>query len=1145
MAIKAEKILTPKEVIELICNPSLSLYDLASKGLRASLISGFSPCFGIGDQSRSNYESNGRKLKFLYGINVRTPNNLGTILPFFKTSDERSEANLDKSLRSGKISKDRSVPKLAEEFGLRELLVMARRDIANKDYEYAVCDDDIHILSYKREDNGYLDSEQVKALRGFLSDPASFFSVQVKSMEIFGRIYLWITSEDYNVAEKGVSLSNMIAITNNYDAMVNSIIPNRPSFTNFLFLIKARYLYDMERKRRDSAIKSAKAAIMSRNMSHNLGSHVMYYIKQKLHDVQKILDEGVLKNLSDIDLTNIKSLNDVVNNKTCMFEMPFLVGLGRFINYLQERQDYIATVATDYIPANSTISFKDFVYDELKPDLRYERHKIAGSSTSETSRQQPKNLLLDYIAKSEGYNGSEKIKIRFGEFDGTNPPFLKDESGAVTKEYDTETSMYKSFRQLRDFNVALPGGVIGRQALFSIMENIIRNAAKHSYKRNDGLLAIDFNVLDYDDDSIYEGLRFVDPLRPNDPEQSTEELKARYLACRDKYYLLSITNNMPNEASKVDTLVKSLATPYINDDATMEDSGKGLKEIRISASWLRRYQHDLDIPATEPPAIAIKAEPYEGTAHVKIKYYICLPRPKSVVYVVPKGFLSDEALLAYNSVLNKLGCTIVLSEKSILDKSALYDYDIVVICDSDFNAKRLLPELSSRFITSRTKQEAKANLQLLKSVIDIIDANASNDAITHTVSQVYKVWSDRMFAERKHRLVILDDKAKVKSQNEPYATYLSNNEDFVLGDTEVKDSSYFNGSIVYSTHYQSMYNSGKSEMELRKNSAFIEGITGNNSTDRLIRQTVWNDEWKYKQIAAGLSRVAILDERIFGTINPKIDELDMEFLNNYLGKIRESELQGASFLEEFYTAVYQRYGALPVMDEFMSRFAECETIEKEHVVDWFKQRSNYNYELTRKYHEGNVWAFDIVVPKGTRNEVNIIGYDTKISDSVGMFDPHDKIDVLMKITGYKSSELHKDNVTRKLKVKISIFNKSLMRRANRFDLITIHQGILDKIYSALDIKSEPANKEILTKVLYEALAASPETIKLVNNYDYESYYLPRFIIHSGRSKPGYHDMPQHQPFVQFAAVDHAVRDCKYTLSELLYSAHYEKGDNNN
>ncbi len=53
-------------------------------------------------------------------------------------------------------------------------------------------------------------------------------------------------------------------------------------------------------------------------------------------------------------------------------------------------------------------------------------------------------------------------------------------------------------------------------------------------------------------------------------------------------------------------------------------------------------------------------------------------------------------------------------------------------------------------------------------------------------------------------------------------------------------------------------------------------------------------------------------------------------------------------------------------------------------------------------------------------------------------------------------------------------------------------------------------------------------------------FLPQMIIHSGRSKPNSTDMPQELPFVQFAAIDHAVRDCKYTLSELLYSAHYEE-----
>ena len=54
--------------------------------------------------------------------------------------------------------------------------------------------------------------------------------------------------------------------------------------------------------------------------------------------------------------------------------------------------------------------------------------------------------------------------------------------------------------------------------------------------------------------------------------------------------------------------------------------------------------------------------------------------------------------------------------------------------------------------------------------------------------------------------------------------------------------------------------------------------------------------------------------------------------------------------------------------------------------------------------------------------------------------------------------------------------------------------------------------------------------------------LPNFIIHSGRSKPSKNDMPQSQPFVQFAAIDSAVKDCKYTLVELLATAHYEKGN---
>jgi len=46
------------------------------------------------------------------------------------------------------------------------------------------------------------------------------------------------------------------------------------------------YLFNAGKQLADSlqseAIKSAKAAIMSRNMSHNIGSHVLYYLRQNL-----------------------------------------------------------------------------------------------------------------------------------------------------------------------------------------------------------------------------------------------------------------------------------------------------------------------------------------------------------------------------------------------------------------------------------------------------------------------------------------------------------------------------------------------------------------------------------------------------------------------------------------------------------------------------------------------------------------------------------------------------------------------------------------------------------------------------------------------------------------------------------------------
>lgn len=156
-----------------------------------------------------------------------------------------------------------------------------------------------------------------------------------------------------------------------------------------------------------SATKTAKSAIMSRNMSHNLGSHVMAYLKQHLNSVHNIIVDNVLANLVNntklFCTTECKHINHISSDdytkKACEqlenVALPFLVGLGKFVSYLQERQDFIATIATDYIPYYSEVNFKDSIYDELNPDLRYKRH--LDRSDLETD-----NILLGNIARSEG-----------------------------------------------------------------------------------------------------------------------------------------------------------------------------------------------------------------------------------------------------------------------------------------------------------------------------------------------------------------------------------------------------------------------------------------------------------------------------------------------------------------------------------------------------------------------------------------------------------------------------------------------------------------------------------------------------------------------------------------------------------------------
>ena len=527
---------------------------------------------------------------------------------------------------------------------------------------------------------------------------------------------------------------------------------------------------DLLRKANAESIKSAKAAIMSRNMSHNLGSHVMFYIKQKLQSVSKIINNDVLHNIITGSQLNIEELQEKLQN-SANIELPFLVGLGRFINYLQERQDYIATVATNYIPARSTISFKDFIYDELKPDLRYERHKKDNSSSD--NGWQPKNLLLDYIAYSEGYSKSDDIEIKFGEFDGHNP------------QDDTAKG---DFQALRKFNVAVPGGVIGRQAIFSIVENIIRNAAKHSEHRTNGKLVLQLSLVDAEND--FTGDFLTDKFRCMRKEkgsmESGESLVKLYQNHKDAFHILRIKLDMPNKKDDIEALVGKLGEDYVEEDGSMKETSKGLKEMRISAAWLRGHSIDTDIPTTEPPVLAVYSEPYDDTDKETISYYLCIPKPCKVAFVVDKELLTyiddngkESSYIYLNPMLEPFGCAVFgyddetkqLNKKEQNDKkqgkknkyqiSDIADYEIVcMLLDDDNDKKRdsIVPYISSRYITNRATTQ-----QILDNLTNVSDKKSAIDTI---YEYWFKSWLEDKHPNEKSRLLIVDDNAYGKHKKQ-------------------------------------------------------------------------------------------------------------------------------------------------------------------------------------------------------------------------------------------------------------------------------------------------------------------------------------------------------------------------------------------
>ena len=593
------------------------------------------------------------------------------------------------------------------------------------------------------------------------------------------------------------------------------VVPQELINTMYFFcgLIGNEQIKELEFESQIESEKAAAISIMSRNVSHNVGSHILSYLKAIL--------------VNDLSLDKIDLLNSLVriaNQKKYKFarditeddykpaflafgsnsiSAAFQRSLGTFLNYLQERHDYIGVLASGGFLYDSSINFYESIFRPwaLESHFSSNRYKeVTGNYI---------NPIINYIALSEDF-GRENIEIKLPE---------------KIQTYDGEMD-------IKLLDLEIPAGISGRQAIYSILENFIRNTSKHGISKGPKRekIIITFEI-----------------------EQASDDL-----------YKFVLTDNSGNITPEIISNIQAvLSAKLIQDDGTVDESHKGIKEMQIAAAWLRGIEpHKIvDVQVAPDFPVLQVIEKNKG-----LSYSFFLKKPKELLFVVPNKY----------DFIRRNGKGILWKK----DYKHLSGWDI--ISNQDTQSKK---RFSHQFIwvhediSEETFDNIRAN-----SSVRILHGLSSSDLKLDKktlLEQFYQLWLDgdtvkenefRFRGPNTHTLPIgvFDQVPSLeRKKNEELALIVPNK--------VISNSSPFDQPIFFRKHHSSVASLNqflKDELDAYEKAIFVEGITGDNSTSRLLREEEITPFWCHKIRETALTRVLILDERLWR--NLKKTDIDIK-----------------------------------------------------------------------------------------------------------------------------------------------------------------------------------------------------------------------------------------------------------------------------
>jgi len=560
---------------------------------------------------------------------------------------------------------------------------------------------------------------------------------------------------------------------------------------------------------RREAVKSAIAAIMSRNMSHNLGSHVVTNTKHQIEELERRLgDESVSEQIR---------------------------GLSALLQYLQERQDFIATIANDEHFPRGPLNFKAAVFDLLAMDGPAVRHGTDGRIN---------NYILDNIVRSENIvrTGSLAGESHLGALRIELQLVKIDRAGGV-RTFKSLDSSQEIGGEFADITFAVNNGLNGRHAFLTIIENFIRNSARHNrealanLKDNTLLFSI---IIREDERGLYE------------------------VTICDNKGEFDVVRGSFEERGILDIGSRRLAPIHIlrEDGGGITRDNKGMKEILISLAWAKYGESFGADGASEINYDTLQNEPWRLMDVVGVdnrNYTIYNYGDSRPTAGLSHGYRFRVAkhrivhLLAFAEFAS--GGKSVAALLADLPSATLY-----AVRQSDYNRdpdNRVLAALPRLEVVPdaeteeslRGKAAALYERNIRRRFADALAENGGDLPVLRISDEVSRGCSD--FDARR---IVRDG----------------------LGDSDEREwarKHFGKGYVHYRTHYETRIldalhraAKGKSEaseaLDRRPGAIYTEGISGGDFTNTLIRTNI--DRFAYCGIVeAALVKIAIVDERIF------------------------------------------------------------------------------------------------------------------------------------------------------------------------------------------------------------------------------------------------------------------------------------------